>query len=650
MSNGTPETDETLRLLADAIPQIVWLADREGRTEFFNRQWTAYTGEPFSPTTAAEVAARHLHADDVAPTMAAWEEARRGGRRFEVEHRIRSAEGEYRWFLVRAEPRHDPHTGRVERWFGTSTDIHEQKRAEQALQASEAKYRTLFTSLDDGFCILHLLFDEAGRPADYRFLEVNPRFSEQTGLRDALGRTAREMVPGLESFWFEVYGNVARTGEPSRFVNYSEPMGRWFDVYAFRVGEPHEHQVAVLFTDITRSKHAELERERLLRALEVERERLKHIFQQAPAFLSVVRGPDHVMELVNDAYYRMVGDRDVLGRPLRESLPELVEQGFIELLDRVLETGEPFIGRELPARLARTPGAPLEERFVDFVYNPITEADGTRSGIIAHGSDVTESVLARREVERLLRESEEARSHAEAARAEAEAANSAKADFLASMSHELRTPLNAIGGYVELLELGIHGDLTPAQQEALGRVAVNQRHLLTLINDVLAFARLEAGHVELDLRPLSARALLADVEPLVAPLAGARGVALSARDCDPALQLLGDEERVRQILLNLLGNGIKFTPPGGWVMRDCEADERWARLRVWDSGCGIAPEDHERIFDPFQQVGRRLNHPREGVGLGLAISRDLARAMGGDLTVASAPGAGSIFTLHLPRV
>jgi signal transduction histidine kinase len=258
-------------------------------------------------------------------------------------------------------------------------------------------------------------------------------------------------------------------------------------------------------------------------------------------------------------------------------------------------------------------------------------------------------VRARRQVEALLEESERARADAEAARAEAETANRVKAEFLAAMSHELRTPLNAIGGYVGLLEMGIHGPVTDAQHEALRRVGTNQRHLLTLINDILSHARLEAGHIEFNLQPLQAAELLATVEPLVAPQAQARGIAYTAQRCPPDLRLRADEERTRQILLNLVGNAIKFTQPGGWVILSCDADAERVRIHVRDNGRGIPPDKLDAVFDPFMQVGRRLNKPEDGVGLGLAISRDLARGMGGDLTAASAPGEGSMFTLVLPR-
>jgi signal transduction histidine kinase len=400
--------------------------------------------------------------------------------------------------------------------------------------------------------------------------------------------------------------------------------------------------------DITERKRVEKERERLLDALQVERGRLGYVFQRAPSFLAVLRGSDHMFELANDAYYHLVGRRDLVGRTVREALPEIVEQGFVAMLDRVLTTGEPVIGREQPIQLTRSPGEEPEERFVDFSYLPLVEADGSRSGVIAHGTDVTDHVRARREVERLLRESEDARAEAEAARSDAETANRAKADFLAAMSHELRTPLNAIGGYVDLLDIGVHGPLAEAQRHALVRINANQRHLLTLINDVLAFAKLEAGRVEFDLRPLPVAELLASVEPLVAALAGSKEIALSIEDGTPGLRVIGDEERVRQVLLNLVSNAIKYTPSSGRVVLTGEREGAEVAMRVRDNGPGISPEQQQRIFDAFVQVDRRLNQPQEGVGLGLAISRDLARAMGGDLDVESTPGEGSTFTLRLP--
>ncbi|HEX5727413.1 MAG TPA: PAS domain-containing sensor histidine kinase [Longimicrobiaceae bacterium] len=236
-------------------------------------------------------------------------------------------------------------------------------------------------------------------------------------------------------------------------------------------------------------------------------------------------------------------------------------------------------------------------------------------------------------------------------RAAAEEANRAKSRFLASMSHELRTPLNAIAGYVQLLEMGIHGPVTAAQLEALGRVGRSQQHLLRLINDILDLARIEAGKVEYRLEEVELAELLASVAPMVEPQLAEREMAFSVA-VEPALCAWADREKVQQVVINLLSNAIKFTPPGGSISVDAAwREERPGEvfLRVSDTGVGISAADQAAVFEPFVQVGERGARRSQGTGLGLAISRDLARGMGGDLRVRSEEGRGSTFTLTLPR-
>lgn len=254
------------------------------------------------------------------------------------------------------------------------------------------------------------------------------------------------------------------------------------------------------------------------------------------------------------------------------------------------------------------------------------------------------------EAERRRHEEEQARLFHEAqiARAEAEAANRSKSDFLAAMSHELRTPLNAIAGYTELLEIGVHGPITPAQRTALERIQHSERHLLALINEVLNYARLEAGAVKYEIMTMSVRDALAKAEAFILPLVNAKGLRLKMQECDPALTIAADDAKLSQVLLNLLSNAVKFTDPGGEISVHCETRVDDVDIVVADTVIGI-PADHlEHIFEPFVQIGRTLSSPHEGTGLGLAISRDLARGMSGDLRAASAPGAGSTFRLTLP--
>jgi PAS domain S-box-containing protein len=235
------------------------------------------------------------------------------------------------------------------------------------------------------------------------------------------------------------------------------------------------------------------------------------------------------------------------------------------------------------------------------------------------------------------------------ARAEAEAANRAKTDFLSAMSHELRTPLNAIVGYVDLLEMGLRGPVTEAQLQDLGRIKRAQAHLLGIIDDILNFARVETGRLEYEREPIEVQPLLEELETLVAPQLAERGLRYVC-DCATGLVALGDRDRVRQILVNLLSNAVKFTDAGGLVEVSTGEDGERVVVRVRDTGRGIPRERLDEVFDPFVQIDRhRTESARQGVGLGLAISRELAHGMGAELTAWSAPGEGSCFTLALPR-
>ncbi|HEX2718018.1 MAG TPA: ATP-binding protein [Gemmatimonadaceae bacterium] len=227
------------------------------------------------------------------------------------------------------------------------------------------------------------------------------------------------------------------------------------------------------------------------------------------------------------------------------------------------------------------------------------------------------------------------------------AANEAKSHFLASMSHELRTPLTAIIGYEELLADGITGPITEPQRQQLGRIKASASHLLSLIDEILTFARVESGSEWTQIEPVWVTDALEEAAALVAPLVGDRGLTLVVKASDDGIAVRTDRQKIRQILVNLLSNATKFTEEGTISLEACR-DGREVCFRVSDTGIGIAPEHVAHIFEPFWQVEQRATRRIAGTGLGLTVSRRLAQLLGGDLTVVSRVGAGSIFSLRLP--
>jgi PAS domain S-box-containing protein len=326
---------------------------------------------------------------------------------------------------------------------------------------------------------------------------------------------------------------------------------------------------------------------------------------------------------------------DVIGKPLWEFMTPPEHLGEARKLSAIVRRRD-VNGFELPLESAND-----GLRWIVWTTANRYTDDGVLLQIVAFGIDITERKRAEETSHALL--------DAQVARARAEAANKAKTDFLAVMSHELRTPLNSIAGYAELLEMGLRGPLTGEQREDLGKIRRSQRHLLGLINDLMNFAKLETGHVELEFSNISVNEVLAVLDALTEPQVAAKHITYEHGRCDPTLTVWADREKTHQILINLVSNAVKFTKPSGRITVECEVGEESVSFHVGDTGEGIPANKLASIFEPFVQVKTGFTREHEGVGLGLAISRDLARMMHGDLAVESTVGIGSRFTLTLPR-
>ena len=356
------------------------------------------------------------------------------------------------------------------------------------------------------------------------------------------------------------------------------------------------------------------------------------LFMQAPAIICVLRGPDHVFDLVNPLYRQLFGDRELLGKPVREAIPELEGQGFFELLDQVFRTGEPYIGRESRAVLKSGDGDAGQESFFNFIYQPMYDGRKQIEGVMVFAFEVTEQVRARREMEQL----------AESLRQ----ANREKDEFIAVISHELRTPLTSILGWARMLRLGGLDEQT--QLEALNAIERSTQAQVKLIEDLLDEARIASGKLRLEMRTIDLLSLLQPAVAGLVPAAEGKNILIDADLGSDPCPVLADPSRLQQVIWNVLSNAVKFTPHGGTIsIRLRRAED--ARIDIRDSGAGIEPELLPHIFDRFRQGDPGASQRRGGLGLGLAIARHLVALHGGTIEAQSeGEGRGTTFTIHLP--
>jgi signal transduction histidine kinase/CheY-like chemotaxis protein len=371
------------------------------------------------------------------------------------------------------------------------------------------------------------------------------------------------------------------------------------------------------------------------RLREAERARLELMVRESPAAICVVRGPSLTIELANPRILQVWGkDEDVIGKPLMEAVPELVGQGFDDLMYEVMRSGRAHQGREQHVRVDRDRDGSLEDTYFDFVYAPIHAPDGTVDAIFVDAYEVTDKVLAYRYLEHL--------------RKDAEAANRLKDEFLATMSHELRTPLNAILGWASLLRRGQNDKAS--LERALTTIERNARAQARLIDDVLDVSRIVSGKLRLELRRIDLNKVVLAAVDVVRPAADAKRLRMVV-DLAPgdSVVLAGDPDRLQQVAWNLLSNAIKFTPSDGTVTLRTERVGSQARLVVQDTGIGIAREHLPFIFERFRQVDSSRTRKHGGLGLGLAIVRHLVELHGGVVTAdTDGAGKGTTFRVDLP--
>jgi PAS domain S-box-containing protein len=500
--------------------------------------------------------------------------------------------------------------------------VTQRKQAEQHLLKSEEKYRTLFDSIDEGFCTIEVLFDGNDKPVDYRFLEINPSFEKQTGIKDARGRTMREIAPQHEEHWFEIYGKIALTGEPARFENEAAQLHRWYDVYAYRVGPSQERKVAILFKDITKRKRAE-------EALRASEERFRRYFELGLIGMAIT-APDKGCLEVNDELCRILGyERSEL---LQKNWAEMTHPDDLALdlenFERVL-AGD-MDGYTLDKRWIRKDG-----RFIDSIVavQCVRRTDGAVDYFVGLVLDTTERKLT----EEGLR------------KAQAELAHVARVTTLgeltASIAHEVNQPLAAIvtNGQASLRLLSRSKPDIDEAREAVESMIGDSLRASEVIKRIRALLK-KTGPAK---SALSVNEFIQDVINFTSSELKQNRVSLCTELGVDLPLVSGDRVQLQQVMLNLILNGREAMSSPGWqtrelLLRSEQTGPDWVQVTVKDTGIGLGSNDHERVFDAF------FTRKKGGLGLGLSISRTIVEDHGGKLWAMPNEGLGASFQFRLP--
>jgi PAS domain S-box-containing protein len=378
--------------------------------------------------------------------------------------------------------------------------------------------------------------------------------------------------------------------------------------------------------------------------LQIELAKLQRLFEQAPGFMAFLSGPTHVFEIANAAYYQLVGHRDIIGKTLAEALPELENQIFIQLLDDVFTTGEPFVGTGMRALLQQEPGAPLSEVFLNFSYQPIVDPSNRTTGILVLGYDITRQKIQEVERAALFERERAARAEAEAARDELHRRAEFDKQLIGIVSHDLRNPMNAIGIATALLLK--RGQLDEQGVRVVKRIMSSSDRAVRLIQDFLDFTQARVmGRIPVTPKPANIRELAHQVfDEVLLTQPSRKGTIVHDGEADG----MWDPDRLAQVIGNLLSNAFQHSPPSSTVRLTTRGDREGVTIDVHNEGTPISPDDLARLFAPFER-GTDASASGRSIGLGLYISRQIIEAHAGRIDVRSVEGEGTRFTVWLPR-
>jgi PAS domain S-box-containing protein len=490
------------------------------------------------------------------------------------------------------------------------------RSAMEALRVSEDRYRTLFESIDEGFCVVEVLFD-GDTPVDYRFLECNPAFQHQTDMASPVGKRMREFAPNHEEHWFRFYGDIARTGVPARTVLPARSLGdRWYEVHAFPFGAKGSNRVAILFDDISHRMRAQ-------QALRDSEERFRCIANVTPSMLWSATANGETTWL-SDRWSEYTGQPDNVSREQRNRVihPDDREK-TAEAWRRALK-GEPF---ETELRLRRKDG---EYRWFLVRANPSHDKSGKITGWFGSTTDIQDHKLAESTLQDMDRRKDE---------------------FLATLAHELRNPLAPLRNCLHILRMSDEAEgTTTIDTDRLHGVMERQvGHLVRLVDDLMEVSRITRGMVPLHPQAVTIGEVVERAVETSRPLLDAAHHTLVVQMPAEPLPMRADPVRLAQVLSNLLNNAAKYTEPGGRVELTARREGEDVVIVVSDNGLGIATDQIDRVFDLFSQATHSLGRSAGGLGIGLTLVRSLVELHGGTVVARSGGlGQGSEFEVRLP--
>ncbi|MBE9225910.1 PAS domain-containing protein [Phormidium sp. LEGE 05292] len=661
------ESNERYRILAEGLPQFVWISAPDSQLEYCNQCWYEYTGLNREQTLNSGWA-KVVYPDDVERLIQRWNVAATTKESYEIEYRVRKTNGEYRWFLGSIAPIHDSR-GNVIKWVGSAIDIHDRKQAEAehtqllaAEQTARQEAEQARTQAEVERSRLHEFFRKApaliavtkGRDHIYEF--VNTAHQEVVGRSEAelIGKPMKEIFPELQGQgFFEALDEVHQTGitfegneMPAVYDRYHDGtiyQGFFNCVYQPLWNAAGEIEGILLHgVEVTEQVLARQRTEELLKQLESERGLLEAVLQQMPGGVIIAEAPSGKLILGNKQVEQIWRKQFVPSDNVEQydRYPGFHPDGKLYQaeewpLARSLTTGEIVTGEEI--KILRGDGS---YGFIEVSSAPICDRTGKIVAGVVTFHDITDRKQAEKEREQIL-------AREQAAREEAEAANRTKDEFLAVLSHELRSPLNPILGWAKLLRTRQFNQTKTAQ--ALETIERNAKLQAQLVEDLLDVSRILSGKLSLNIAPVNLINVIEAAIETVRLAATAKSIQIDTNFSPNVGLVTGDANRLQQVIWNLLSNAVKFTQIGGKVEVKLEEVNQQAQIQVIDNGKGINPEFLPFVFDYFRQADSSTTRKFGGLGLGLAIVRQVIELHGGTVLAASkGEGKGATFTVKLP--